>query len=149
MDSKEIIKKVEENISKPMVTAKFGDNWREHAMKMYDIDNIFDIAWRQGRKSILLERELDKICNLLGVGAKTFKMKDTKRTPKETAKVVAKTISDIRRVLDAVPVMTGYSFFDAKLFKTTGFDSLVKKVCGENDISEKHIRTVGGWLNDE
>ena len=74
MDSKEIIKKVEENISKPMVTAKFGDNWREHAMKMYDIDNIFDIAWRQGRKSILLERELDKICNLQNVTNRALKL---------------------------------------------------------------------------
>ena len=64
MDSKKIISKIEQDIDKPMVTAKFGDNWREHAMKMYDIDNVFEIAWRQGRKAILLERELVKICNL-------------------------------------------------------------------------------------
>ena len=60
---------------------------------------------------------------------KRTKMTEKKRTPKETAKVVAKTIADIRKVLDAVPVMTGYSFFDAKCFKATGFDALVEKVC--------------------
>lgn len=86
---------------------------------------------------------------MLGVGAKTFKMENTKRTPKETAKLVAKTIADIQKVLDAVPVMTGYSFFDSKSFKETGFDNLVKKVCGQNDVNEKHIRTVAGWSKDE
>ena len=72
----------------------------------------------------------------------------TEKTPKETSKVVAKTIADIRKVLDAVPVMTGYSFFDAKGFKATGFNTMVTKVCGQNDISEQHIRTVAGWLKD-
>ena len=76
-------------------------------------------------------------------------MTEKKRTPKETAKVVAKTIADIRKVLDAVPVMTGYSFFDAKGFKATGFDALVEKVCRQNDISEKHIRKVAGFDEKE
>jgi len=73
----------------------------------------------------------------------------TKRTLKKTAKLVEKTIVDIQKVLDAVPIMTGYSFFDAKGFKTSGFDNLVKKVCRQNDVSETHIRKVAGWKIDE
>ena len=72
-------------------------------------------------------------------------MKNTKRTLKETTKLVAKTISNIRKVLDAVPVMTEYSFFDEKEFRKSGFNNLVKNMCKQYDMSEKHIRTVAGW----
>jgi hypothetical protein len=67
--SERIISKVDELVDKPFVTAKFGDNWKEHTKRMLDegqmdIDTIINIAWRQGRRNILLEdglRFLDKI----------------------------------------------------------------------------------------
>lgn len=72
-------------------------------------------------------------------------MEIKKRTPKETAQVVEKTISEIRKVLSAVPIMTGYNFFDEKKFKQTGFDLLVKKTCKKYEINEKHIRKIAEW----
>ena len=56
----EILKRIEEEIEKPLVSARFGDNWKANAKENYDLDAIIDIAWRQGRRAILLERELIK-----------------------------------------------------------------------------------------
>jgi len=72
-------------------------------------------------------------------------MTKKKRTPKQTVQVVAKTVADIKKVLCAVPIITGFSFFDDKAFKATGFNDLVKKLCDQNDISEKHVRKVAGF----
>ena len=55
---KEIINQINESIEKPFVTPQFGDNWKEYAKKHQDIDTVINIAWRQGRKAILLERAL-------------------------------------------------------------------------------------------
>ena len=62
----EILKEVEENIEKPFVTAKFGDNWRAHQKRMFeegqiDWDMLLNIAWKQGRKAILLENVVKDI----------------------------------------------------------------------------------------
>lgn len=61
----EILKQIEEQIEKPFVTARFGNAWKEHTKQLFDsgeidIENIIDIAWRQGRRAILLEKELQK-----------------------------------------------------------------------------------------
>ncbi|MDO8609690.1 MAG: hypothetical protein Q7R95_04025 [bacterium] len=66
MNIDEILKQIEENINKPFVTAKFGNNWKEHQKRMLDegqidVDMIINIAWIQGRKAILLENELRKL----------------------------------------------------------------------------------------
>lgn len=63
MNSEEIIKRVEENIEKPFVTAKFGNYWKENAENNYSKGTLTDIAWRQGRRAILLEREIERLCN--------------------------------------------------------------------------------------
>lgn len=76
-------------------------------------------------------------------------MENLKRTTKETAKIVESIISDINKVLRAVPVMNGYEWFDKKTFEKTGFDELITNICKSNDISESHIRTVAGWKKKE
>jgi hypothetical protein len=54
----EFLKQVDILVQNPFVTAKFGDNWREYIKKTCDIDTIIEIAWRQGRKNIILEHEM-------------------------------------------------------------------------------------------
>lgn len=44
-----------------MITAKFGDNWKDHAKKHYDIDAIIEIAWEQGRRAIILESRIAEL----------------------------------------------------------------------------------------
>jgi len=61
MKTDEILKQITEQTEKPFVTAQFGDNWKNHAKENYDIDTIIDIAWKQGRRAILLERKLREI----------------------------------------------------------------------------------------
>lgn len=61
--SEQVIKEINERVEKPMVTAKFGDNWKEHQKKMFlegqiSVDHIIEIGWIQGRRSLLLENEL-------------------------------------------------------------------------------------------
>lgn len=57
----EILAEVEKTIDYPFVTAQFGDNWREHAIEHYSIEDIANTAWRQGRKAILLERYIEEM----------------------------------------------------------------------------------------
>jgi hypothetical protein len=54
----EILKRIDKDVEKPMVTAQFGDMWKFHAIEHYDFPDIVNIAWRQGRRALLLEREL-------------------------------------------------------------------------------------------
>lgn len=61
-----ILKQIEEDIEKPFVTPRFGNNWKEHQKRMLeegqiDIDMILNIAWKQGRKNILLEDTLRRL----------------------------------------------------------------------------------------
>lgn len=65
----EILKEVESNIEKPFVTGKFGDNWRVHQKRMLDegqitVDMLLDIAWKQGRKALLLEDVVRNLCSM-------------------------------------------------------------------------------------
>jgi hypothetical protein len=76
-------------------------------------------------------------------------MEKMKRTTKETAKIVESTISNINKVLRAVPIMNGYEWFDKKTFKKTGLDKLITNICKSNNISENHIRTVADWKKKE
>jgi len=63
---KEILEEIDNKIEVPLVSARFGDGWKEHMIKEYktrpeiDVEYIVYIAWKQGRKAILLERELTK-----------------------------------------------------------------------------------------
>jgi len=59
----EFMKFVDAQIEQPLVTARFGNDWKEHVKQelekdsgLYTVDDIIDIAWRQGRKAIILER---------------------------------------------------------------------------------------------
>lgn len=63
---KNILEKIDKNVLKPFVTAQFGDHWKEHTKKQFligemDIDDIINIAWKQGRKTILLEKTLNQL----------------------------------------------------------------------------------------
>lgn len=53
------------------------------------------------------------------------------RTPKQTASVIEKTITEI----------LGY--------KKKITDELIKKICERNNINESHIRIIGMWDNKE
>ena len=58
-----ILIQIENSIEQPFVTARFGDNWCEHQKRMFDegqisIEMLINLAWKQGRKSILLEKAL-------------------------------------------------------------------------------------------
>ncbi len=59
----DILARVDNRINQPFVTPRFGDNWKETA-KFYEASSLIDIAWRQGRKALLLEEELKKILEL-------------------------------------------------------------------------------------
>ncbi len=64
---------IKDRAEKPMVSARFGDNWKDYQKKNLDdgetsVDDILEIAWRQGRVALLLENEvkrLQKICSQL------------------------------------------------------------------------------------
>ena len=56
---KEILQQIDSDIEKQFITAKFGGFWKKHAKEHYNIDEIIDIAWKQGRKNILLERKFN------------------------------------------------------------------------------------------
>ena len=63
-DFEAIIADVEASIEKPLVTARFGDNWKEHTKRMieegqYNVDMLLDLAWKQGRRGILMERVIE------------------------------------------------------------------------------------------
>jgi hypothetical protein len=72
-------------------------------------------------------------------------METTKKSAKEAAIAVSKTITDVRKVLSAVAIMSKYQWFDEKKFKSEGFDELLKDTCKKYDINEQHIRNVAGW----
>lgn len=60
-NAKQVIQDINERAAKPLITAKFGDNWKEHQKKMIldgqiKIEDIVEIAWIQGRRALLLER---------------------------------------------------------------------------------------------
>lgn len=61
IDIEEEIKKVDDDCLKPFLTAQFGDRWKDHARKNYTPDIVLDIAFKNGRKVVLLERLLRKI----------------------------------------------------------------------------------------
>jgi hypothetical protein len=56
----DILKEIDKEVNNPFITERFGDNWKEFAIKNYDINEIIEIAWKQGRKAILLEDALKK-----------------------------------------------------------------------------------------
>ena len=67
MKAENIIKEIDARVEKSFVTAKFGDNWKQHQKRMLDegqidIDMIINIAWIQGRRALLME---DTINNLI------------------------------------------------------------------------------------
>lgn len=59
----EILTRVDEIEKTSFVTAQFNDTWKLYAKKNIDVDNLIDIAHKQGRRAILLERALAEILN--------------------------------------------------------------------------------------
>jgi|JI10StandDraft_1071094.scaffolds.fasta_scaffold2444606_1 hypothetical protein len=55
-----ITNEVESKIEVPFVTPNFGDNWKKYAEDLPK-ETLINIAWKQGRKAILLERLLRKL----------------------------------------------------------------------------------------
>ena len=61
-NSDKIIEQINEmaDKDKSFVTSQFGDNWKDHQKRMLsegqiNIDDIIDIAWKQGRRALLME----------------------------------------------------------------------------------------------
>lgn len=66
MNFEEIIKDIDNRIENPMISAKFGDRWKEHQMRMFEegqinVEMLINIAWKQGRRNLLLEKELKRL----------------------------------------------------------------------------------------
>lgn len=62
-DFKKTLDFVDSQIEQPLVDARFGDQWKEHQAEMLkegqiNVDDFIRIAWKQGRRAILLEREV-------------------------------------------------------------------------------------------
>lgn len=60
---------IDQVVQKPMVTARFGDNWKQHTKDKFDkgeldVEDIIDIAWKQGRRALLMEDFIRNKCNL-------------------------------------------------------------------------------------
>jgi hypothetical protein len=73
------------------------------------------------------------------------KESEEKRTLHEIAIAVSHAISEINRVVNAVPIMTGYNFFLREKFYNNGVDKLISDTCIKYNVSESHIRQVAGW----
>src|SRR5688500_16309326 len=61
-----LIEQLNSKIEQPLIDARFGDQWRDHQKRMLEenqisADMVLDIAWKQGRRAILLERVLKKL----------------------------------------------------------------------------------------
>ncbi len=54
----EIISSIDAAVTHPLVTPNFGDNWMKHAFDNISKEELITIAWKQGRRAILLERAL-------------------------------------------------------------------------------------------
>ena len=69
------------------------------------------------------------------------------RSGRQSAEVVNRVVDEIRCVLKAYQLahMNNYNWFDKEAFKDGGFDKLIKDTCARYGISERHIRSVGGW----
>jgi hypothetical protein len=57
----EILDSIEKQVEQPFVTARFGDNWKQHAREHYSFDDILQIAWKNGRTVVLLENVLREL----------------------------------------------------------------------------------------
>jgi hypothetical protein len=51
------IQDIRNQVEGKMVTANFGDNWKDYAKDMSQ-EAVIEVAWLQGRYAILLERAL-------------------------------------------------------------------------------------------
>ena len=63
MALKEIINRINSQVEKPLISPMFGDNWRESMGINLSNATLINMAWTQGRRAILLERELIKLIN--------------------------------------------------------------------------------------
>jgi len=64
--AEQIYKSVEEREKMNLISARFGDNCRDRQKRMLDegqitIDMLLDIAWKQGRKVIMLECAIEEL----------------------------------------------------------------------------------------
>jgi hypothetical protein len=89
--AEEIIKQIDKDIEKPLVSAQFGDMWKSHAIDNYNFPEVVNIAWKQGRRAILLERALR---NYLGINLREELLKfcDFKDTMKRVYDLSEKTL---------------------------------------------------------
>ena len=58
---------------------------------------------------------------------------------------IEKTISELRAVLKAVPLINKYDFFDKEKVDNGGFDKLVTKTCHKYGVNEENIRMIAGF----
>ena len=86
-DVDRIIELIHQAEEMPFVTARFGDNWKNHARNEYTFEDVIHIAWKQGRRAILLERELHSRLTNPGVESN----QKTEHTPQVTPQVPPKT----------------------------------------------------------
>lgn len=61
-----IMKNIEAAVGKPLIDARFGDNWQNHQRRMLqekqiDTDDLIRIAWVNGKKGVLMERAIKEL----------------------------------------------------------------------------------------
>lgn len=71
-------------------------------------------------------------------------MDNEKRSPRDIAKAIENSISDVRKVLYAVPVMKEYDFFNLKKFEMS-LNNLIKNSCNKYNVKEDQVRKIAGW----
>jgi hypothetical protein len=99
MDIEEILKQIDETCTEPFVTARFGENWKQFMKEEYltencDIDSIINIAWKQGRKAILMEKVIRQYAQIVSVKERKIEMLTEllrENTPEYTASGVRAT----------------------------------------------------------
>ena len=69
------IDSLEKDVDKPFITPRFGDNWKDYARQQQDYESLLDIAWRNGRLAIILERALRRQLELDDDGRKERRLK--------------------------------------------------------------------------
>lgn len=72
--------------------------------------------------------------------------KDKKRSAEQKARIVEKTISEIRKVINVSGLVKKYEWFDNNKFNELGLNQVITDTCLKYKISESHIRLVGGWV---
>lgn len=131
----QIMKDIEDNIEKPLISATFGDKWKENALQNYPLEVAVNIALKQGRRAILLERALYLL---------SLPMKQT-----ATPEPAIKESITIEQIIDEIKPDTNAKVYSYNQVKDALW-RLVQPAVKEGDtdaICEKIVKGIGDYVN--